>query len=340
MIRRPPRATLFPYTTLFRSEGRRAAAALGRAREDGVRLRLGLLGSARPRRARGFAHRGHRLHLGIEHTLRPRPLQSAHAPGAEDSRTRTLARRAAEVGPRAEPLRQRRGRRPGSRPRSRGRPHGYQGGVDERAARRLLRRRVDRCEGNEFKKRYNGAGARPPLAGATPAQTAAPAGRRAAESRRATEGRAEPTRHAASGRAPAVPPTARPESLTAEEACRRAERRPAESTKDTHARAAGPAPLQAATRPKSSTGEVRAGTVADAREPAPPRGGRAARVPPAAHAEGLAAEGIRRNRARAPFAHPRVKHRARPGDARQRRRPQRRRRPAPRLRKHGNRRLH
>src|SRR5260370_23416608 len=27
MIRRPPRSTLFPYTTLFRSYGRRAAAA-------------------------------------------------------------------------------------------------------------------------------------------------------------------------------------------------------------------------------------------------------------------------------------------------------------------------
>src|SRR5256885_11679351 len=33
MIRRPPRSTLFPYTTLFRSAGRRHAAAL--AREHG-----------------------------------------------------------------------------------------------------------------------------------------------------------------------------------------------------------------------------------------------------------------------------------------------------------------
>src|SRR3712207_7079542 len=30
MIRRPPRSTLFPYTTLFRSTGGSAAAALGR----------------------------------------------------------------------------------------------------------------------------------------------------------------------------------------------------------------------------------------------------------------------------------------------------------------------
>src|SRR4051812_50002635 len=39
MIRRPPRSTLFPYTTLFRSAGRRAAAgvrgALGRRQGRG-----------------------------------------------------------------------------------------------------------------------------------------------------------------------------------------------------------------------------------------------------------------------------------------------------------------
>src|SRR5256885_12332577 len=29
MIRRPPRSTLFPYTTLFRSAGRQAAASVG-----------------------------------------------------------------------------------------------------------------------------------------------------------------------------------------------------------------------------------------------------------------------------------------------------------------------
>src|SRR5258708_23365511 len=35
MIRRPPRSTLFPYTTLFRSAGRRLHAAAGRACEGG-----------------------------------------------------------------------------------------------------------------------------------------------------------------------------------------------------------------------------------------------------------------------------------------------------------------
>src|SRR5258705_6007123 len=33
MIRRPPRSTLFPYTTLFRSPDRRSARAGGRSRE-------------------------------------------------------------------------------------------------------------------------------------------------------------------------------------------------------------------------------------------------------------------------------------------------------------------
>src|SRR5258707_7377731 len=43
MIRRPPRSTLFPYTTLFRSEGRcdreRDCAGRRGARQRGIRLR-------------------------------------------------------------------------------------------------------------------------------------------------------------------------------------------------------------------------------------------------------------------------------------------------------------
>src|SRR5260370_28940006 len=44
MIRRPPRSTLFPYTTLFRSDRRRlgGAAARGRCRLDRLALRVGL----------------------------------------------------------------------------------------------------------------------------------------------------------------------------------------------------------------------------------------------------------------------------------------------------------
>src|SRR5690349_23477196 len=35
MIRRPPRSTLFPYTTLFRSRGRRSCRGDGRGGEQG-----------------------------------------------------------------------------------------------------------------------------------------------------------------------------------------------------------------------------------------------------------------------------------------------------------------
>src|SRR3712207_7873932 len=36
MIRRPPRSTLFPYTTLFRSEGARDGQGVGADRQAGV----------------------------------------------------------------------------------------------------------------------------------------------------------------------------------------------------------------------------------------------------------------------------------------------------------------
>src|SRR3989440_12211076 len=38
MIRRPPRSTLFPYTTLFRSEGDRRPAGGGAGEDDGPRM--------------------------------------------------------------------------------------------------------------------------------------------------------------------------------------------------------------------------------------------------------------------------------------------------------------
>src|SRR3712207_7620848 len=40
MIRRPPRSTLFPYTTLFRSRGARGRARGGPARRRAVELRV------------------------------------------------------------------------------------------------------------------------------------------------------------------------------------------------------------------------------------------------------------------------------------------------------------
>src|SRR3712207_7764317 len=50
MIRRPPRSTLFPYTTLFRSRARRAASRAWRGRGAGRRTR-GADRRASPRRA-------------------------------------------------------------------------------------------------------------------------------------------------------------------------------------------------------------------------------------------------------------------------------------------------
>src|SRR2546422_6886833 len=62
MIRRPPRSTLFPYTTLFRSQERRSAPArtrLGREvrRESHVRPR-GAPGAGKPGAGRDPTRRG------------------------------------------------------------------------------------------------------------------------------------------------------------------------------------------------------------------------------------------------------------------------------------------
>src|SRR3712207_8972403 len=51
MIRRPPRSTLFPYTTLFRSVGEVAAHAAPLATRD-----VGLAATRQLRRARGGGH--------------------------------------------------------------------------------------------------------------------------------------------------------------------------------------------------------------------------------------------------------------------------------------------
>src|SRR3989449_7850226 len=56
MIRRPPRSTLFPYTTLFRSARRRAHAARGRQRHRRLDPRAGgLLRRLRPQAERDRA---------------------------------------------------------------------------------------------------------------------------------------------------------------------------------------------------------------------------------------------------------------------------------------------
>src|SRR3712207_7395836 len=48
MIRRPPRSTLFPYTTLFRSFASRVSPGEGRRSLDDVRLHCEILGEPQP----------------------------------------------------------------------------------------------------------------------------------------------------------------------------------------------------------------------------------------------------------------------------------------------------
>src|SRR3712207_9036728 len=59
MIRRPPRSTLFPYTTLFRSVGQRPRVRPGRVAARALRSRAGRAGAA-AEPARGAARAGGR----------------------------------------------------------------------------------------------------------------------------------------------------------------------------------------------------------------------------------------------------------------------------------------
>src|SRR3712207_8634955 len=69
MIRRPPRSTLFPYTTLFRSDGAHGAAGPGRRqRRTPGRRRLRAGDHAPPARPRVDDGRGPRGGRSEEHT--------------------------------------------------------------------------------------------------------------------------------------------------------------------------------------------------------------------------------------------------------------------------------
>src|SRR5258705_12851808 len=63
MIRRPPRSTLFPYTTLFRSLHRRADVPLRRAAEGPLPRALAVLGRDRK------STRLNSSHLGISYAV-------------------------------------------------------------------------------------------------------------------------------------------------------------------------------------------------------------------------------------------------------------------------------
>src|SRR5258707_10842183 len=78
MIRRPPRSTLFPYTTLFRSREARSGSRVQRA-VDPLQRRLGVP-SGEPRRGchAGVAHREH-LRIAAAQDRKSTRLNSSHA---------------------------------------------------------------------------------------------------------------------------------------------------------------------------------------------------------------------------------------------------------------------
>src|SRR3712207_8646434 len=79
MIRRPPRSTLFPYTTLFRS-GHAARTRRRRGGEPDAALQRRLRGEPRPRAAENHAPRPHlRGRDGGRRDRKSTRLNSSHA---------------------------------------------------------------------------------------------------------------------------------------------------------------------------------------------------------------------------------------------------------------------
>src|SRR5438552_10146785 len=67
MIRRPPRSTLFPYTTLFRSSGRTHSRGRRETTSSGIAAAR-LEDAALRRLSRRDLRRGRRVHRSEEHT--------------------------------------------------------------------------------------------------------------------------------------------------------------------------------------------------------------------------------------------------------------------------------
>src|SRR3712207_8911283 len=77
MIRRPPRSTLFPYTTLFRSRLVDPRVGAAQARDPGARRQRG--GRRRPRPGRRGAGLGGLPHLLLHRDRKSTRLNSSHA---------------------------------------------------------------------------------------------------------------------------------------------------------------------------------------------------------------------------------------------------------------------
>src|SRR5947207_10567190 len=97
MIRRPPRSTLFPYTTLFRSRGvRRRSRPRGRPDRAGVRSRV-------RRHAHGSPEIGRGTRLNSSHTVisyavfclkKKKKERAGHGPSSPKAHIEGLCRKA------------------------------------------------------------------------------------------------------------------------------------------------------------------------------------------------------------------------------------------------------
>src|SRR2546422_11497053 len=105
MIRRPPRSTLFPYTTLFRS------LDFGADGPEGLLQQAGVQATARARRGEEDAER-ELLARAVAHAIRVR-VDPAE-PGEQPGRPRAVVRQPAGLGvPRPGQVRDPAGRGPG-----------------------------------------------------------------------------------------------------------------------------------------------------------------------------------------------------------------------------------
>src|SRR3989440_6492743 len=149
MIRRPPRSTLFPYTTLFRSHVRRAGDRRGSrgdprrpVRTGGCRVRRGRVPPRGPpfgARARGVRRAGDGGSALAHEPRRGTPDRAGRRRGLERRRAAPAAFTVARVAPRSgSPLQSGRGRETAGTGGTRG--SGAHDGAGEKTGWRRLRR--------------------------------------------------------------------------------------------------------------------------------------------------------------------------------------------------------